>query len=56
MLLDKKKPAQADLFGVAQKREQAKQAAIEKNKADKVAGIKPVQEPLLSEAEEADGT
>ncbi len=52
--MNQDKPTQADLFGAVQKREQSKRAVIEKNKADKAAGVKPVQEPLLTDTEDAD--
>ena len=48
---------QPDLFGLREKQEQSKQALIERNLADKAAGIKPVKKPLFDkiEAEEERG-
>ena len=40
---------QPDLFGVRKKREKSKQELLERNKADKAAGIKPVPKPLFDE-------
>ncbi len=49
---------QPDLFGLREKQEQSKQALIERNLADKAAGIKPVKKPLFDAIEpekEGDG-
>lgn len=42
---------QPDLFGLREKQEQSKQALIERNLADKAAGIKPVKKPLFDAIE-----
>lgn len=44
-------PIQPDLFGLREKQELSKQALIERNLADKAAGIKPVKKPLFDEIE-----
>ena len=48
-------PAQPDLFGVTQKRAQARQAMAARNKADREAGVQPVQPPLPGVLDAEDG-
>ncbi len=49
--VNKDKPIQPDLFGSDQKRRQTIQTIVNKNKADKEAGVKPVPKPLFADLE-----
>ena len=49
------KATPADLFGIAQKRAQARRAMAARNKADGEADLRPVQKPLPRVWDEEDG-
>jgi len=48
------KAIQPDLFGLVKKQEQSKQEIIDRNKADKKAGVKPLSKPLFEEKDPED--